>query len=105
MNKLYNEKNVIANELLIFLTNLGFHFTKPQLKTLPYLISSIILSENITTADISKIFIDDSLLTNDSSIQKKLWRFFNNSKFDGIAFYNASINILLIIRNPYVITS
>lgn len=95
MNKLYNEKNIIANGLLNFFKNLEFYFTKPQVKTLPYLISSIILSENITTADISKVYIDDSLLTNDSSIQKKLWRFFNNSKFDGIAFYNAAIKYIV----------
>ena len=95
MIKLYNDKNVIVKDLLNFFDNIDFDLTKPQLKLLPNLLSSIILSENITTADISKVYIDDSFLTNNESIQKKIWRFLNNSKFDGISFYNASIKYII----------
>lgn len=95
MNKLYNDKNIIVKELWNFFGKIDFIFTKPQLKILPILLSSIILSENITTADISKVFIDNSFLSNDSSIQKKIWRFFNNPRFDGISFFNNSIKYII----------
>ena len=95
MIKLYNDKNIIVKDLLKFIDNIDFNLTKPQLKLLPNLLSSIILSENITTADISKVYIDDSFLTNNDSIQKKIWRFLNNSKFNGIDFYNASIKYII----------
>ena len=85
MNKLYNDNDLIVKELLDFFAKIDFNLTKPQSKVLPNLLSSIILSENITTADISKTYVDDSFLTNDSSIQKKIWRFLNNPKFDDIS--------------------
>ena len=95
MIKLYNDKSVIVKDLLKFIDNIDFNLTKPQLKLLSNLLSSIILSENITTADISKVYIDDSFLTNNESIQKKIWGFLNNSKFNGIDFYNASIKYII----------
>ena len=91
MNKLYNTELDIVNGLKDFFTNIDFNFSKPQIKTLPHIITSIIKAENITTADISKTFIDDSFLTNNESVQKKLWRFFNNYRFNGLDFFNASI--------------
>ena len=100
MNKLYNKETDIVKGLSDFFSKIDFHFTKPQIKIIPHIISSIVNAENITTLDISKCFIDDSFLTNQSSIEKKLWRFFNNPKFNGIAFFNSSINILLIIIKP-----
>lgn len=95
MNKLYNDNDLIVKELLDFFAKIDFNLTKPQSKVLPNILSSIILSENITTADISKTYVDDSFLTNDSSIQKKIWRFLNNPKFDGISFYNQSIKHII----------
>ena len=80
---------------MIFLVKLILNFTKPQIKIIPHIISSIVNAENITTLDISKCFIDDSFLTNQSSIEKKLWRFFNNPKFNGIAFFNSSIKYII----------
>ena len=59
----------------------------------PHIITSIINAENVTTLDISKCYIDDSFLSNKSSIEKKLWRFFNN-KFNGIKFFNSSIKYI-----------
>ena len=95
MNKLYNTENDIVKGLIDFFNKIDFNFSKPQLKIIPHIISSIINSENITTLDISKSFIDDSLLSNQSSIEKKLWRFFNNSKFNGISFFNNSIKHII----------
>lgn len=95
MNTLYNTENDIVKGLTDFFLSIPFSFTKPQLKILPHIISAIINAENITTLDISKSFIDSSLLSNDDSIQKKLWRFFNNSKFNGIDFFNASIKFII----------
>ena len=95
MNKLYNTENDIVKWLIDFFNKIDFNFSKPQLKIIPHIISSIINSENITTLDISKSFIDDSLLSNQSSIEKKLWRFFNNSKFNGISFFNNSIKHII----------
>ena len=71
MNKLYNKKMDIAIGLNDFFSQIDFHFTKPQIKIIPHIISSIVNAENITTLDISKCFIDDSFLTNQSSIEKK----------------------------------
>lgn len=51
MIKLYNNKNIIVKDLL------NFFETKSQLKIIPNLLSSIILSENIITADISKVIL------------------------------------------------
>ena len=95
MNKLYNTENDIVKWLIDFFNKIDFNFSKPQLKIIPHIISSIINSENITTLDISKSFIDDSLLSNQSSIEKKLWRFFNNPKFNGISFFNSSIKYVI----------
>ena len=61
----------------------------------PHIITSIINAENVTTLDISKCYIDDSFLSNQSSIEKKLWRFFNNNKFNGIEFFNSSIKYII----------
>ena len=95
MNKLYNTELDIVNGLSNFFTNIDFNFSKPQFKILPHILSSIIKAENITTADISKTFIDDSFLTNNESIQKKLWRFFNNPRFNGLEFFNAFIKHII----------
>ena len=61
----------------------------------PHIITSIINAENVTTLDISKCYIDGSFLSNQSSIEKKLWRFFNNNKFNGINFFNSSIKYII----------
>lgn len=95
MFKLYNNECDIVKGLSDFFLNINFSFSKPQLKIIPHILSSIINSENITTLDLSKSFIDDSLLTNSDSIQKKLWRFFNNPLFNGIDFFNSSIKYIL----------
>ena len=95
MNKLYNTETDIVNGLKDFFTNIDFKLSKPQLKILPHILTSIVNAENVTTADISKTFIDDSFLTNNESIQKKLWRFFNNSRFNGIDLFNSSIKQII----------
>lgn len=95
MNKLYNNECDIVKGLDAFLSNIDYHLSKPHFKILPHILSSIINSENITTSDISKSYIDDSLLTNNDSIQKKLWRFFNNPYFNGIDFFNHSIKYII----------
>ena len=109
MNKLYNTELDVVNGLKDFFTNIDFNLSKPQIKILPHILTSIIKAENITTADISKTFIDDSFLTNNESIQKKLWRFFNNPKFNGLDFFNASIkhiinNLKTIKHDKLVVT-
>lgn len=76
MNKLYNTELDIVNGLTDFFTNIDFSFSKPQIKIHPHILTSIINAENITTADISKTFIDDSFLTNNESIQKKVMEIF-----------------------------
>lgn len=68
MNKLYNTENDIVKGLIDFFNKIDFNFSKPQLKIIPHIISFIINSENITTLDISKSFIDNSLLFNQSSM-------------------------------------
>ena len=72
MFKLYNNELDIVKGLNEFFCNIDYNFTKPQRKIIPHIISSIINAENITTLDISKSFIDDFLLSNQSSIEKKL---------------------------------
>ena len=66
-----------------FFKNINFKFSKPKAKIVSHIITSIINAENVTTLDISKYYIDDSFLSNKSSVEKKLWRFSNN-KFNGI---------------------
>lgn len=95
MNKLYNTEEDIVKEIIYHINKIDMKFSKPQLKVLPHILVSIIKSENITACDISKNYIDDSLLTNDSSIQKKIWRFLNNPKFDGMNFFNKIIKKVL----------
>lgn len=101
MNNLYNTEDVIVKGLIDFFGKIDLKFSKPQLKIIPHIISSIINSENITTLDISKSFIDDSFLSNQSSIVKKLWRFFNNYKFNGISFFNSSIKYIINNYNAF----
>lgn len=78
-----------------FFNNIDFIFTKPQLKIVPNILSAIINAENITNHDISKVFIDNSLLTNKDSIEKKIWRFLNNHRFNGIQLFNSSIKYII----------
>lgn len=109
MNKLYNTELDIVNGLKDFFTNIDFNFSKSQIKILPHILTSIIKAENVTTADISKTFIDNSFLTNNESIQKKLWRFFNNPRFNGLEFFNASLkhiinNLKTIKHDKLVVT-
>lgn len=91
MNKLYNKEMDIAIGLNDFFSQISFKFSKPQLKVLPHLIMAAINAENITNLDLAKNYIDDSLLTSHSSIEKKIWRFLNNHKFDGIKFFKAVV--------------
>ena len=95
MNKLYNKELDIVKGLNDFFDKIDFNFTKPQLKIIPHILTSIINAENITTFDIAKNYIDSSLLTNQASIEKKLWRFFNNSKFNGLSFFNKAIKYII----------
>ena len=95
MNKLYNNEMVVVKGLSDFFENIGFKLSRPQAKIVPHIITSIINAENVTTLDISKCYIDDSFLSNQSSIEKKLWRFFNNNKFNGIEFFNSSIKYII----------
>lgn len=95
MIKLYNSERVIVKGLNDFFNNINFNLSKPQKKIIPHIITSIINAENVTTLDISKCFIDDSFLSNQASIEKKLWRFFNSNKFNGIEFFNSSIKYII----------
>lgn len=95
MNKLYNKEMDIAIGLNDFFSQIDFKFSKPQLKVLPHLIMAAINAENITNLDLAKNYIDDSLLTNHSSIEKKIWRFLNNNKFDGIKFFKAVVKKII----------
>ena len=85
----------IAIDLNDFFSQIDFKFSKPQLKVLPHLIMAAINAENITNLDLAKNYIDDSLLTNHSSIEKKIWRFLNNPKFDGIKFFKAVVKKII----------
>lgn len=85
----------IAIGLNDFFSQIDFKFSKPQLKVLPHLIMAAINAENITNLDLAKNYIDDSLLTNHSSIEKKIWRFLNNHKFDGIKFFKAVVKKII----------
>lgn len=95
MTKLYNKENDIVKGLIDFFNNIDFNFSKPQLKVLPHLIISTINAENITNLDLAKNYIDDSFLTNQASIEKKIWRFLNNKNFDGVAFFKQAIKEII----------
>ena len=95
MNKLYNNEMDIVKGLSSFFNKIDLKLSKPQKKIIPHIITSIINAENVTTLDISKCYIDNSFLSNQFSIEKKLWRFFNNKKFNGIIFFNSSINYII----------
>ena len=95
MNKLYNKEVDIVKGLNNFFIKFFLKISKPQMKIIPHIITSIIKTENITTLDISKCFFDNSILYNQSSVEKKLWRFFNNRKFNGITFFNESIKYII----------
>lgn len=95
MNKLYNKQMDIAIGLNDFFSQIDFKFSKPQLKVLPHLIMAAINAENITNLDLAKNYIDDSLLTNHSSIEKKIWRFLNNHKFVGIKFFKVVVKKII----------
>lgn len=91
MNKLYNKEMDIAIGLNDFFSQIDFKFSK----VLPHLIMAAINAENITNLDLAKNYIDDSLLTNHSSIEKKIWSFLNNHKFDGIKFFKAVVKKII----------
>lgn len=57
INKLYNKELDIVKGLNDFFNKIDFNFTKPQLKIIPHILTSIINAENITTFDIAKNYI------------------------------------------------
>ena len=97
MYKLYNNECDIVKGLSDFFLNVNFSFSKPQFKIIPHILSSIINSENITTLDLSKSFIDDSLLTNSDSIQKN----FGDSL---ITLFLMVLISLILLLNTFFIT-
>ena len=97
MNKLYNTENDIVKGLIDFFYKIDFNFSKPQLKIIPHIISSIINSENITTLDISKSFIDDSLFLINLLLKKNFGDFLTILNLMVSLFLIVLLNLLLII--------
>ena len=95
MSKLYNNQDFISTNLSSFFSNPSFNLSKPHLKILPFIISSIVSSESVVTSDISKSFNSSIFSSNDSSNQKRIWRFLNNPHFDIYSFYSSFIKHVL----------
>lgn len=92
MNKLYNNIDEISTKLINYFDNINLPLSKPNKKLLSHIIFAMIDSQSVVTADISKSFKSASFSNNDSSNQKRLWRFFNNTNINIYDIYNTIIN-------------
>lgn len=89
MNKVYNNYDEIASNLNDFFKKVGTKLSKPLRKNLSYITLSMIKSESVITADIAKAINSSAFTNNTDSIQKRIWRFFNNKHINIYSLYDA----------------
>ena len=91
MIKLYNIMEDIAIGFEEHFKKLNIKLSKPTLKMLPTLITAMIDSESVVTADMAKVIKLDNFSNNTESFQKRICRFLNNEKIDIYKIYNEII--------------
>jgi len=109
MNKIYNNYDKIASDLNKFFQKIGAKLSKPLRKNLSYIILAMSESESVVTADMAKVIKSSNFSNNDASVQKRIWRFFNNEHINIYSLYNKIIkyvinNISNVRHNEVIIT-
>ncbi len=95
MNLVYNNYDKIASDLFSFFSSLNLHLSKPNKKMLAFSIISMILSESVVTSKLACSLYSLSSSHNTDSIQKRLWRFFNNKNVDIYDSFNSIVKFII----------
>lgn len=90
MNKSYNNQEDIASAFCDFF-NSFYTLSLPHQKILPFILLGMIDSESVVTSDIAKKLKGDFSLVHLESVQRRINRFLNNTRFDIQHFYNSFI--------------
>ena len=95
MNKLYNTQKDIASDLQKFFKKVSPKISKNYLKLLPNIIIGLIDAESIATTDIVRKLKDDFLNVKFESVEKRIRRFLNNTRFKAIELYDSIIKLVV----------
>ena len=95
MNKVYNTQKDIAREFEKFFQKIMPSMRKTQLKIIPFILHSMIVSESLVPFDITKVLKDDFSLVQIESIIKRIKRLFTNKYFNPYDFYDEIIKYVI----------
>lgn len=87
--KVYYNQEKIASSFRNFFNK--FFISKPQLKSISYILTGMISAESIVTSDISRKLKDDFSLINLESIERRFRRFFRSFSAIAYSFYSTFI--------------
>jgi len=112
MNILYNNQSNITSQFSKFFKHIIPNIRKTQLNIIPSIIFGMISSESVVSFDIAKSLNDELRYAKFDSVVKRINRFWNNSFFDSLSFWDSFINhimtkeftLLLIICFLMIIT-
>ena len=92
MSKFYNNYDFISTDLFNFFHSLNLSLDKRNLKTLVSTIISMIQAESVVTSKLATSFHSADASSNSASIEKTLWRFFNNKHINIYDIFNSVSN-------------
>ena len=92
MKEYYNQEKIASNFRNFFK---GFSISKPNLKSLSYIITGMISAESVVTSDISRKLKDDFSLVHLESIERRFRRFFKSFSSFAYSFYELFISYII----------
>ncbi len=95
MSKIYNTQSLFASNISNFLLNVDPSIRKSQLKFIPFVTLSMILSESVVASDISKELKDDFSSVQLDSVIRRIKRLFTNKLFDPYSFCDKVIRYVI----------
>jgi len=95
MNILYNNQSNITSQFSKFFKHIIPNIRKTQLNIIPSIIFGMISSESVVSFDIAKSLNDELRYAKFDSVVKRINRFWNNSFFDSLSFWDSFINHII----------
>ncbi len=92
MKKLYNNINDLIRDIYNFFSHLDIPISIPNLKNISSIVPSLIKAESIVTVDIAKNKVNSINL---DSVQKRIYRFFNNTSLDSDFLFKTFIRKII----------
>lgn len=102
MTKLYNTQEDISSNLQKFFKYIFPDISKNHLKILPNIIIGLIDAESVVTTDITIKLKGDFLNVKFESVERRIRRFLNNTKFNAKDLYDSIIkNIISLFKSKH----